>query len=335
MGKIPTYKGEIVKEYLLKFPKASTMSISRLLVADYPIDFSNLETARASVRFYRGELGKKKNNAKDIVSKRTELEKKQFMQKNFELPESDYEKQSEIIVGNRNILFLSDIHFPYQNNDAIKLALDYGKSEKVDCVYLNGDTIDMYMLSRFIKDRRLRNMSEELEMTRNFLKDLQNHFQCPIYYKIGNHEERWQNFLKLQAPELLGIPDFELSTILKFGESGVQEVKSKQIAKAGKLPLLHGHEFFSGFAPPVNPARGLYLKAKESSIIGHHHRTSEHTEVSLSGDVTTTWSVGCLCGLQPEYMPFNSWNNGFAHIKVEKNGDYEVNNLRIIKNKIR
>jgi hypothetical protein len=191
------------------------------------------------------------------------------------------------------------------------------------------------MLSRFIKDRRLRNMSEELEMTRNFLKDLQNHFQCPIYYKIGNHEERWQNFLKLQAPELLGIPDFELSTILKFGESGVQEVKSKQIAKAGKLPLLHGHEFFSGFAPPVNPARGLYLKAKESSIIGHHHRTSEHTEVSLSGDVTTTWSVGCLCGLQPEYMPFNSWNNGFAHIKVEKNGDYEVNNLRIIKNKIR
>jgi len=335
MPNAPTYKGEIVKEYLLKFPKASTISISRLLVADYPIDFINFETARASVRYHRGELGKKKKNAKEIVSKRTELEKKQFMQKNFELPESDYEKQSEVIVGNRNILFLSDIHFPYQNNDAIKLALEYGKSEKVDCVYLNGDTIDMYMLSRFIKDRRLRNMSDELEMTRNFLKDLQNHFQCPIYYKIGNHEDRWQNFLKLQAPELLGIPDFELSTILRFGESGVQEVKSKQIAKAGKLPLLHGHEFFSGFAPPVNPARGLYLKAKESSIIGHHHRTSEHTEVSLSGDVTTTWSVGCLCGLQPEYMPFNSWNNGFAHIKVEKNGDYEVNNLRIIKNKIR
>jgi predicted phosphodiesterase len=335
MPNLPTYKGEIVKEYLLKFPKASTNAISRLLVEDYPIDFSSFDTARASVRYHRGELGKKKKNAKDIISKRTELEKKQFMQKNFELPESDYEKQSEVIVGNRNILFLSDIHFPYQNNDAIRLALDYGKSEKVDCVYLNGDTIDMYMLSRFIKDRRLRNMSDELEMTRNFLKDLQNHFQCPIYYKIGNHEDRWQNFLKLQAPELLGIPDFELSTILRFGESGVQEVKSKQIAKAGKLPLLHGHEFFSGFAPPVNPARGLYLKAKESSIIGHHHRTSEHTEVSLSGDVTTTWSVGCLCGLQPEYMPFNSWNNGFAHIKVEKNGDYEVNNLRIIKNKIR
>lgn len=327
-----TYKGEIVREYLLKFPHASTNAISRLLVEDYPIDFNSIESARGIVRSHRGELN---NSVKQTTSERTIKEKKQFMTKNFELPESDYEKQSEVIVPNKNILFLSDIHFPYQNNDALKLAIDYGKSEKIDCVYLNGDTIDMYMLSRFIKDRRLRNIADELEMTRNFLKNLQDHFQAPIYYKIGNHEDRWQNFLKLQAPELLGIPDFELSTILRFGEAGVQEVKSKQIAKAGKLPLLHGHEFFSGFAPPVNPARGLYMKAKESSIIGHHHRTSEHTEVSLSGTVTTTWSVGCLCGLQPEYMPFNSWNNGFAHILVEKNGDYEVNNLRIVENKIR
>ena len=329
-----TYKGEIAREYIAKFPKSSTMAISRLLHQDYPIDFSSVNNARGVVRTHRNERSERQQ--KEAVGERTDKEKKDFMKtKAFELPESDYDKQKEVIVPNKNILFLTDIHFPYQNNDALRLAIDYGKVEKVDCVYLNGDTIDMYMLSRFIKDRRLRNMADELEMTRNFLKNLQDHFQCPIYYKIGNHEDRWQNFLKLQAPELLGIPDFELATILKFGEYGVQEVKSKQIAKAGKLPLLHGHEFFSGFAPPVNPARGLYMKAKESCIIGHHHRTSEHTEVNLSGEVTTTWSVGALCGLSPEYMPFNSWNNGFAHIKVSKGGDYEVNNLRIVENKIR
>jgi predicted phosphodiesterase len=310
------------------------MAIARMIHNDHPIDFITVENARANVRTHRGERGDGKL-IKNTIGERTEKEKKEFMTKQFELPESDYDKQKEVIVPNKNILFLTDIHFPYQNNDALRLAIDYGKVEKVDCVYLNGDTIDMYMLSRFIKDRRLRNMADELEMTRNFLKNLQDHFQCPIYYKIGNHEDRWQNFLKLQAPELLGIPDFELSTILKFGEYGVQEVKSKQIAKAGKLPLLHGHEFFSGFAPPVNPARGLYMKAKESCIIGHHHRTSEHTEVNLSGDVTTTWSVGALCGLSPEYQPYNNWNNGFAHIKVSKGGDYEVNNLRIVENKIR
>jgi len=329
-----TYKGEIAREYIAKFPKSSTMAISRLLHQDYPIDFTSVDNARGIVRTHRNERSDRQE--KNAIGERTEQEKKNFMKINaFELPESDYEKQGTVIVPNKNILFLTDIHFPYQNNDALRLAIDYGKAENVDCVYLNGDTIDMYMLSRFIKDRRLRNMADELEMTRNFLKNLQDHFQCPIYFKIGNHEDRWQNFLKMQAPELLGIPDFELATILRFGEFGVQEVKSKQIAKAGKLPLLHGHEFFSGFAPPVNPARGLYMKAKESCIIGHHHRTSEHTEVNLSGDVTTTWSVGALCGLSPEYMPYNNWNNGFAHIRVEKNGDYEVNNLRIVENKIR
>ena len=64
MPNAPTYKGEIVKEYLLKFPKASTTAISRLLVADYPIDFINFENARTSVRYHRGELRKNKKMQK-------------------------------------------------------------------------------------------------------------------------------------------------------------------------------------------------------------------------------------------------------------------------------
>jgi hypothetical protein len=103
---------------------------------------------------------------------------------------------------------------------------------------------------------------------------------------------------------------------------------------AGKLPILHGHEWFGGFAPPVNPARGLFLKAKESCIIGHHHRSSEHSEKNLSGQVTTTWSTGCLCGLQPEYAPYNNYNHGFAHVIVSSDGNYQVKNIRIIDYKI-
>ena len=112
------------------------------------------------------------------------------------------------------------------------------------------------------------------------------------------------------------------------------EIKGRQIAKAGKLHLLHGHEFGHSVFSPVNPARGLYMRAKESSIIGHHHQTSEHSEKSLSGEVVTTWSIGALCGLSPEYMPFNKWNHGFARVEVQENGNYIVHNKRIIKYKI-
>ena len=329
-----TYKKDIILLYLQKFPKATTMAICRMILNENPLDFDSVEQVRGSVRRYRGEMFKKSNVS--LAAIRTPEEKKLAMRQLAELPESDYSRIEPFIIpkGQNNILVLSDIHLPYQDNEALKLALNYGIENKINAIYLNGDTIDMYQASRFIKDRRLRDLAGELEMTRGFLKTLQDTFQCPIYFKIGNHEARWEHFLMLKAPELLGIDDFKLEQILRFREFGVTLVKDKQIAMCGKLPILHGHEWYGGFAPPVNPARGLFLKAKESALVGHHHRTSEHTEKTLSGQVVTTWSTGCLCGLEPEYAPYNNYNHGFAHIKTDKEGNYELKNIRIINYKI-
>ena len=331
MGK-KTYKNEIAVNYCEKYINFSTRAIARLLVKDFPLDFKEVN-ARSIVQYCRNEFPNKKKHGN---FERTEETKKQFMRRKFELPESDYQKTENFIIpkGQNNILILSDIHFPYQDNKALQLALDYGIDNKVNAVYLNGDTLDMYHGSRFVKDRRKRDLASELEIGREFLKQLQEVFKCPIYFKIGNHEKRWEDYLRIQAPELLGIADFELETILRFREFGVTLVKDKQIALAGKLPIMHGHEWQGGFAPPVNPARGLYMKAKESCLIGHHHRTSEHTEKSLSGEVTTTWSTGCLCGLQPDYAPYNNYNHGFAHVQTDKDGNYHLKNMRIIDYKI-
>jgi predicted phosphodiesterase len=331
-----TYKGEIATEYCKNYPNASTMAIARMLCNDHPLDFPKFESARSIVRSCRGELLDKKKRVA-TVAPRSEETKKKFISRKMNLPESDYKEIEPYVLakGSNSILFLSDIHLPYQDNKALSIALDYGKAQKVNAIYLNGDTMDMYMASRFIRDRRLRDLAGELDIARHFLRELKETFGCPIYYKIGNHEERWQNFLMINAPEMLGIDDFELSNLLRFGELGVVEIKGRQKAYAGKLALLHGHEFGHSVFSPVNPARGLYLRAKNSSIIGHHHQSSEHSEKSLNGDVVTCWSVGSLCGLSPEYFPINKWNHGFAHITTDKDGSFEVDNLRIIDGKIR
>ena len=328
-----SFKSDIVIEYIQRFPKASTMAIARMVLEENKLYFDNLEQTRAMVRGYRGEL-KENASQKTIVQTRTAEEKKNFIKK--KLPESDYQKCEPFIIpkGQNNILILSDIHLPYQDNKALDLAINYGIENKVNAVYLNGDTLDFYMASRFLKNPRLRDLAGELEMGREFLQLLQETFKCPIYFKIGNHEVRWEHFLMIKAPELLGIDDFKLEQLLRFREYGVTLIKDKQMAMAGKLPILHGHEWYGGFAPPVNPARGLFLKAKESAIVGHHHRTSEHTEKTLSGDVVTTWSTGCLCGLEPEYAPYNNYNHGFAHVKIGSDGNYELKNMRIINYKI-
>jgi len=334
MPRKKTYKAEMIKDLLEKFPKASTQSLAKILHESHPLDFTSFDNARNLIRFHRGEL--KSQPPTNVIAERTQ-EEKEAARAWKKIPESDYKTIDPFIIptGQNRILLLTDIHLPYHDEEALSIALEWGYERKPNAIILNGDTIDMYQASRFIKDRRLRDLAGELDMTRDFLRQLREQFDCPVYFKIGNHEARWENYLKTVAPELLGIADFELDSILRFGEIGITLIKDKQMIKAGKLNILHGHEFGHSVFSPVNAARGLYMRAKASSIIGHHHQTSEHSEKDLMNEVVTTWSVGCLCGISPEYMPYNKWNHGFAWIETHQNGDFEVKNLRIINGKVR
>jgi predicted phosphodiesterase len=328
-----TSKGLIAIEYLTKYPKHTTSGIARLMHNDYPSEFTSFENARDIVRTHRDEKKGKKTKTDNTNFKRTPMEKKQALNRYLK---SDYKELKPFILPkkNNNILFLSDIHLPYHDMNAVDLAIKYGKENKVNTVYLNGDILDFYQLSRFTKDRRLRDFASEIEMGRDFLDYLKKELKADIFYKIGNHEDRYENYIKQNAPELLGVGDFDFASILRLKEKNIQLIDGKQMAYAGKLAMLHGHEFGHSVFSPVNPARGLYMRSKESSIIGHHHQSSEHSEKSLSGVVVTAWSVGCLCGLKPDYYPFNKWNHGFAHITTDNNGNYKVKNIRIIENAI-
>ena len=326
------YKQEITIEYCKKYPHFPTRTLARIIAVENKLDFTET-SARSFIQRVRGEH--KSFSIKNTESLHTseEIKKKRMM---FKVPETDYKKLEPFHIPklNNRILFLSDIHLPYHDEEALSLAIDYGIKKNVNAIYLNGDTLDFYQASRFIKDRRLRQLDGELEMGREFLKLLKETFNCPIYYKVGNHEERWEHYLMTKAPELLGIAEFELKNLLRFAEYGVTEIKGKQLAYAGKLALLHGHEFGHSVFSPVNPARGLYMRAKNSSVIGHHHQTSEHSERSLNGNIVKTVSVGCLCGLSPEYFPYNKWNHGLADIETDGD-DYEIKNLTIVNGKVR
>jgi predicted phosphodiesterase len=328
-------KGDLVKKVILENPELGTNTIAKLLHSTHPLWFASYEQARSAVRYYRGEHHKDQKTS-HVVGTRTEEQKKESNGWRG-APKSDYEEVPEFVMptGNNRILVLSDIHLPYHDERALDIAIDYGIKNKPNAIILNGDTMDMYQASRFIKDPTLRNLAGEIEMTREFIQALKNEFSCPIYFKMGNHEDRWQNYLKVSAPELLGIPEFHLSSLLRFGEFGVTEVKSKQIIKAGKLTICHGHEMGHAIFSPVNPARGLYMKAKVSAICGHHHQTSEHSEKDMAGNVVTTWSMGALCGLSPEYFPFNKWTHGFCWVDTDSSGEFEVKNMRIVDGKIR
>lgn len=333
MSENKTEIGKIIIEYLEGFPEHPTLTIAKMIMADHPHFYDSLDSYRSVVRHYRNESFKKYN--KNSKYQRTP-EQREAAKGIFKLPDSDYQKKDDYVLpvaSNRGLIW-NDIHLPYHDIDALEAAITFGIEFEPNFIYLNGDTIDMYQASRFIKDRLKRDLAGEIEITREFLKMLKETFNCPIYFKMGNHEDRWEHYMMTKAPELLGIKDFKLSEVLRFGELGIQQVDSKQLCRMGNMLVMHGHEFGQSVFSPVNSARGLYMRAKANCAVGHHHQTSEHTEKDVNGNVVTTFSIGALCGLSPDYFPYNKWNHGFATIETEPNGDYEFRNYRIINGKV-
>jgi len=325
-------KTDIAREYRRKHGMAMpTLTLARIMYAENKEAFNNVEDARHWLRYIEGKTGKKK--VKDL-GKKTEFLMSEARPKNpWKLPESEETIYDPYIIKGKKVAVLSDIHVPYHSISALTCAFDMIAKEKPDVILLNGDTIDFYQLSRFMKDTRKRSVAHELKAV-NDLLDVLDQFGAKIIYKLGNHDERWQHYMMQKAPELLGIQAFELSELLKANERGMVVVGEKRIIKANKLNIIHGHEYPSVFSP-VNIARGLYMKGKVSAMQGHNHQVSEHTETDMNGEITTTWSLGCLCELNPAYMPLNRWSQGFAMVDLDANGkDFEVRNYRIFKGKI-
>jgi hypothetical protein len=84
---------------------------------------------------------------------------------------------------------------------------------------------------------------------------------------------------------------------------------------------------------PVNAARGLFNQAKHSAVKGDCHNTSENPEKDILGKIMTTYSVGCLCDLNPKWLPLNKWNHGVAVQHNTKN-KYLLENRRIYKGEL-
>jgi predicted phosphodiesterase len=329
----PTIKNEIVRKYLKKFPKSPNAVLARKIYKENATSFVSVEAVRTMIRNVTGNSGSVKEKTNHTNKSEFRPAKKS---NDYCLPESYSNDFTPYEIKQSRILIISDLHFPYQNNKAITLALDYGKSKKVDCILINGDLIDFANISRHERDFRARSIAEEFDAVRAFLKSLRLNFpKTKIVLKYGNHDERWEKYLYSKAPEIFDVSDFQLEILLKFGELKIDVVKDKRLVKLGKLTALHGHELAGGGAGGVNPARATFLKTIDSVIVGHYHKTSQHTETTLTGDVISVNSVGCLCDLNPLYMPINKHNLGFAYCELNiKTGEYHLENLKIIKDKV-
>jgi predicted phosphodiesterase len=234
-------------------------------------------------------------------------------------------------ANSRRAILLYDSHIPYHEPMATNIAFTYAKKSNVDTLIFGGDTWDCYPISDYCHDSRRMPIHEEYKQVRSILTDVRRVFpDQEIIYMEGNHENRWKRYLTTKAKELALMPCLQLPELLGFEDLSITLVDNKRRVMLGKLNVFHGHEF-PNIGSGINPARTLFTKTKAHSVIGHCHRKSEHSENIIGGNSIACWSVGCLCNLSPDYMPYNNWVWGFAIVEVDNEGYYTMHNKYISK----
>lgn len=328
--------GDVVKGFLAKFPNIPNKTLSNLIYHKNPELFTDPESVRTTIRYYKGQNGDK---CRAAIADKTFIQDEPNPYNPFDaIPEglkyfTDWEYYH---IKGKKVLVLADVHAPYHNKDALTLALKTGKDYDCDTVFFLGDLTDYHKLSKWETDPRKRNTRYEIDTTRSILQAVRKIFpNAKIIIKEGNHDERNLRYLRVKAPELIELEIFTPEQLFDTEKYGIDVVKEKRVCKIGKyLHLIHGHEFGGNASTSVNPARTLYNLGKDTAICGHWHRTSNHLEPSpLTGKLVSCWSVGCLCDMRVEYRVLNKWNHGFAII--ERDGDeFWVHNKMIIDGKV-
>lgn len=313
-------------EFIRRFPGLGKQTIAKMLVAaDEQLFRNDVQFARDRVRYLMGAKGDRQRlqrvhqGGEDV-----------FHLGAVELPPTRRKVHRDYHLKPKFWAVFADIHFPFHEPMAVRAAIAYAKAEKVEGILFNGDLLDAQACS-YWRSSTKRDFNADLLAVIDFLDWIRQEFpDAEIVYKPGNHEARLPNYIMSNSDSLNEAAMISWQEFLGLEARGIEFLEYQQKVLAGKLPIFHGDEF-SNIHRTVNPARGLFLRAKKWCMIGHCHTTSEHMEKDVDGLLLPTWSLGCLCDLSPDYARFgNNWNWGFALINVEAGGDFEVFNKKIL-----
>lgn len=210
----------------------------------------------------------------------------------------------------KKMLYISDLHVPYQDEKALYVFSKFFRWYNPDEVYIIGDLIDFYSLSRFDKNpSRLHRLQEEIDMARSILNMWRSFYKGKMWLLKGNHEHRLIKYIWGQAKQLSTLRSLELNKLLDLDKLDIRYIREGKIRRNNIL-VKHGNTIRKWSA---YTAKAEQVLTGMSGISGHSHRLSQYYKTDERG--TSKWvEVGCLCDLEPEYMEGKTanWQQGFG-----------------------
>ena len=211
---------------------------------------------------------------------------------------------------------LSDLHLPFFDPTAVKMAVEFIREQRPATVHLLGDVGDYFSISRYDKDpvRRL-NLQEELDSIRDWLTELRDAAsKAKIIYSEGNHEFRLRKYLRSEAKALAGLRALSLEKLLDFDKLHIRWQPQDRPYRVGSLLFTHG-QLVSKWSGQT--ARQHYERYGCCVIHGHTHRLGAFYHTNIM-DTFASWENGCLCSMTPEYITSPDWQHGFSVVWTDR-----------------
>jgi hypothetical protein len=241
-------------------------------------------------------------------------------------------------------VIIGDTHFPVHHEPTIEIFLSVVEELQPKTIILNGDTLDMFSISRYPKDiRQNYSLLDERVEYHKFLSDLITvSNQAQIFETNANHSGndltgRWFRYLSDRIGELSCLPDVIES--LSYQNVFLGEYKNYVslvdfVELTPDLIVLHGDMVrknggFSAYA---------HMEKWMVSIIHNHTHRFGATSKRIPAIGTRkdkqlyAWENACACDLSPLYSSAPNWQNGFCIVSLDEDG-YGIEQVKVEKNK--
>lgn len=226
---------------------------------------------------------------------------------------------------------LSDIHYPYEDEKAEEIARAFLLDYDPDIIVLNGDIVDCYAISSYVKDiKKKMDIQEELDYGKKKLREWVELFpRAEIKYLEGNHENRFARLIKNNAPALAALRSLNIQENLDLEDLGIEWIPEWQDLQIGNMMFVHGHAVRKGGG---SSAKAHFDAYGCSLLIGHCHRLAVTYKRNKYGTHALIEN-GTLCDMDVEYAKFPDWHQGFTTIEFDGE-DFSVEQHPIIDHKL-
>jgi predicted phosphodiesterase len=227
----------------------------------------------------------------------------------------------------KRALVLSDIHVPWQNKNLLQNIFKLIAKENFDEIILNGDTLDMYSISKWPSEpSRVDQIQDEIDEASELLAKIRRlSKKSKIVFIKGNHCERLEKFLTSKAKALSKLRCLYLPELLQLSKHDIR-YEERHYFIMPKLLIYHGSKTAKLSSKAELESNGI------SGISGHTHRYNYYQSKNILGETFEWYSMGHLADASQLGMSYSKtfshhWDNSFCVVNFN-NKVFDVQVIR-------